>query len=113
MNPSSYQDNRSLEFQRSFFVREDTPIIELLMFLSHIIFQPVGDGEQVNISLLWRLDQYFPVVVNPLIFSTIFQTIKVANILFILVGIAESELNTLMILLEDKLDGALDFSVLV
>ena len=51
--------------------------------------------------------------INLLIFLEGLQTLKIANILFILVGVAESKLNTLMTWLKYKLNYAFDLSILV
>ena len=111
MDPCRYQYNRFSKFQWSFFIRKHIFVKHLLLLLFFPIPTAVGNGKQMHISFLRRLDQNFLMKINFLIFLKHLQAGEIADILLILVRIAKSKLDR-FILIEDILDGAFHLTIL-
>jgi hypothetical protein len=65
-----------------------------------------GDGEEMDGPVLRRLDEHFLVEIELIIADEVVEPIQVLHQLLVLVGIAEGELNTLLLAFECIFDRA-------
>ena len=70
-----------------------------------------SDGDEVDIAILWTLDEHFFVKVEIVVVDVLVEGVHVAQIVGVGEGVAESEVNLLVLFPELVVEDAFELSV--